>query len=227
MSSRKTSSRTLAIGDIHGCSVALETLLSRLEPDSSDTVVFLGDYIDRGPDSAKVVSLVLELVKSCEVIPLLGNHDWMIIGAENDAALMAFWQQNGGAETLESYGGSLNRMPASHRAFFQHCQRFYETEDHFFIHANYEPDVSLDNQDEQVMLWKHMVQEFPTPHSNGKTAIVGHTPQMNGIPKDVGHIKLMDTFCYGGQWLSAVDVETGLVTQANNEGESRELQFSH
>jgi serine/threonine protein phosphatase 1 len=221
------SSRTFAIGDIHGCSLALETLLSKIEPQSSDTVVFLGDYIDRGPDSCKVVALVLELVKSCQVIPLLGNHDWMLLAAENDDSVMAFWQQHGGAETLESYGGSLRRMPAGHRAFFQHCQRFYETEEHFFIHANYEPEVSLEKQDEQVMLWKHMVQGIPTAHANGKTAIVGHTPQINGIPKDVGHIKLMDTFCYGGQWLSAVDVETGLVTQANNEGESRELQFSN
>ena len=113
-----TSPRTFVIGDIHGCSMALDNLISSCDPKEADTLVFLGDYVDRGPDSAGVINSILQLIKRCHVIPLLGNHDWMLMASEQDKSIMDFWIQHGGAETLESYGGSHRRIPASHLASF-------------------------------------------------------------------------------------------------------------
>ncbi|MCH2121381.1 MAG: serine/threonine protein phosphatase [Pirellulaceae bacterium] len=221
-----TSPRTFVIGDIHGCSMALDNLISSCDPKEADTLVFLGDYVDRGPDSAGVINSILQLIKRCHVIPLLGNHDWMLMASEQDKSIMDFWIQHGGAETLESYGGSHRRIPASHLAFFRHCQRFHETDDYFFVHANYQAELPLREVDDETLLWQHTVKRFPAPHVNGKTAIVGHTPQLDGLPKDHGHIKLLDTFCYGGQWLTALELQQGQVYQANNTGDSREFPLS-
>ena len=68
-------SRTIAIGDIHGCSVALDALLEAIRPRPADYVVTLGDYINRGPDSRGVIERLIELENQCRLVPLLGNHD--------------------------------------------------------------------------------------------------------------------------------------------------------
>ena len=215
-------SRTIAIGDIHGCASALSALLKAVSPQGEDTLVFLGDYVDRGPDSADVIEQVVSLVGHCHVVPLIGNHELMMLNAVNDSRQMQFWTQHGGAETLASYGGSLAHVPPHHRAFFQNCVRYHETENHMFVHANYDPGLDLDEQSDDLLFWQHMTSRFPEPHISGKTVVVGHTPQLDGLPVDHGHIKLLDTFCYGGQWLTAYDVDSQRLWQANNHAETRE-----
>ncbi len=69
-----TEGRTIAIGDVHGCSAALAALVRAISPTALDTLVFLGDYIDRGPDSRGVLEQVIALAERCSVVPLLGNH---------------------------------------------------------------------------------------------------------------------------------------------------------
>ena len=123
---------------------------------------------------------------------------------------------------MASYGGNLANMPQHHHVFFENCQRFFETENEFFIHANYEENVSLEDQDENVMFWQHVNEVLPPPHVNGKRAFVGHTPQIDGEVKINEHIVLMDTFCYGGKWLSAFDVDSGQIWQANESGQLKD-----
>ena len=106
--------------------------------------------------------------------------------------------------------------------FLRECTLAYETETHLFVHANYEPHLPIGEQDEITLLWKHLNHGIPGPHLSGKTVIVGHTPQPNGEPLDLGHLICLDTHCFGGGWLTAFDVESKQVWQANQEGEVKE-----
>jgi serine/threonine protein phosphatase 1 len=99
--------------------------------------------------------------------------------------------------------------------------RYYETDSHLFVHANYDASLSLDQQPDDLLLWEHVVHTLPPRHRSGKTAVVGHTPQGSGEILDLGHLICIDTYCVGGGWLTALDVEAGQVWQANRAGELR------
>lgn len=210
--------RTIAIGDIHGCHVALDALIEAIAPRSDDTLVVLGDMIDRGPGSAEVIERLVELVGRCRLIPLMGNHERMMLDAATRPSTTRFWLQNGGQATLASYGGSLSSVPHHHRTFFRYLQLTFETPTHLFVHACYDPYSEPGDFDEDIALWRHVDREIPEPHQSGKIAVVGHTPQADGLPRDHGHIRLLDTFCYGGRALTAWDVATDEVLQADNRG---------
>ena len=214
-------SRTIAIGDIHGCAAALQGLLADIELTSDDTLVVLGDMIDRGPESAEVIETLLGLVSECRVVPLMGNHERMMLDAVTNPNATSFWLQHGGRATLGSYGGSLTDVPSPHRMFFKYCMPYFETETHLFVHACYDPYLPLERVPEDITLWKHVERTLPPPHFSGKIAVVGHTPQASGLPRDGEHIKLLDTFCYGGQWLTAWDVDSDFYWQADNRGRVR------
>lgn len=215
--------RTIAIGDIHGCSQALASLLEILQPAADDRVVFLGDYVDRGPDSQGVLELILAIQEQCQVVPLLGNHETMLLDCLDKGAPHTFWvSQCGGGETLASYGGELRGIPPRHVTFLRSCRRFYETPSHLFVHANYVHSHPLENQSDEILLWQHLSWSVPRPHHSGKTAIVGHTPQRSGRILNLGHLQCIDTACFAGGWLTALHVETGESWQANNQGETRD-----
>ena len=217
-------SRTIAIGDIHGCSLALEALLRAIEIRGSDTVVTLGDYIDRGGDSRGVIDQILDLRQTCNVVSLLGNHELMLCEVLAGADDGANWLACGGQATLASYSGSLDNIPPSHRQFLDSLRHFYELDDYFFVHANYYYDMALEEQPETMLFWEHLHRSPPRPHVNGKVAIVGHTPQLSGEILRLGeHLVGIDTFCCGGQWLTAYEVRSGQIWQANKRGEVRKL----
>jgi len=215
-------SRTIAIGDIHGCATALDALLTKIQPTQQDTVIGIGDYVDRGMESARTIDVLINLVSKTKFVPLIGNHELMmyhgLYGEKND---LEYWYQHGGNATVASYGGRTENIPQHHLAFLSHCVRFFETDTHFFVHANYEPNVMLAEQPDEVIFWKHLKVSVPPPHANGKIAVVGHTPQPDGDVLNLGHILGIDTYCYGDQWLSAVDVDSGMIWQANNRGNLR------
>lgn len=214
--------RVIAIGDIHGCATALKTLIEAIQPEKTDTIVPLGDYVDRGPDSAAVVEFLGELVASCTVVPLLGNHELIMNNAlSGDSSQFQFWMNCGGDATLASYGGSRHNIPQHHFVFFQNCRPYYETESHIFVHASYQHDRPMPDQLADIIFWEHLVEEVPPPHISGKKVIVGHTPQIDGEIYDMGHIALIDTFCFGGKWLTALDVNSGELWQADNHGSLR------
>ena len=139
-------SRTIAIGDIHGCSIALEALIDAINPKSDDTIVPLGDYVDRGIDSKGVLDQLIELQDRCHLVPILGNHDQMMLHARDGRSDFQFWMNCGGDAALDSYGSSrkLDLLPRSHIRFLESCRSYFETDTHIFLHANYRPDVSLD-----------------------------------------------------------------------------------
>ena len=99
--------RTLAIGDIHGCSTALRTLLDAVQPGAADLLVTLGDYVDRGPDSRGVIDTLLDLETRTQLVALTGNHEILLFEALAGAVNQAEWEAIGGRQTLRSYGGSI------------------------------------------------------------------------------------------------------------------------
>ena len=214
--------RTIAIGDIHGCSEALRTLLKTIRPQGDDTIVCLGDYIDRGPNSRDVIEQIFQLRQQCELITLLGNHELMLLLAKDDAEQLGWWETCGGAATLLSYDDTIESIPESHFKFFEACPLAYETDTHIFVHANYEASIPMDEQNDQVMLWHHLdAGQIPARHISGKQVIVGHTPQVDGDVLDLGHLICIDTYCFGNGWLTALDVDSGEIWQANQAGELR------
>jgi serine/threonine protein phosphatase 1 len=215
--------RTIAIGDVHGCLAALETLLAAVKPRPADTLVLLGDYIDRGPDTRGVIQRLLRLRRECHLIRLLGNHDEMLLQlCDGQTEIFAGWLQFGGSATLQSYGTTRpEEIPAEHIAFLRSCRLWHESERHFYVHANYLAELPLDAQPRETLLWESLKTRQPGPHCSGKTGIVGHASQKSGEILDLGYLKCIDTWCYGGGWLTALDVNTGQVWQADKDGRPR------
>lgn len=219
--------RVIAIGDVHGYAAALEALLAAVRPQREDVLVLLGDYIDRGPDSRGTLEVLLELQQRCRLIPILGNHDEMLLDvlANRSEGRFADWLSFGGSATLASYGcATPDGIPHHHISFLRRCLDYYETEQHFFLHANYVHDASLDRLSPWILRWESLRQRVPGPHMSGKTAILGHTSQKTGEVLDHGYLKCIDTYCYGGGWLTALDVGTGRVWQVSPDGRPRQPQ---
>jgi serine/threonine protein phosphatase 1 len=216
--------RTLAIGDIHGCNVALTNLLKTVQPNRDDQIIFLGDYIDRGPSSREVIETLLELRKSCSPIFLRGNHEVMILAARNDEVQSNLWQSYGGLETLFSYGANykndLVSVPDSHWTFLEHTERFFETETHIFVHANLEPSLDMPTQPDWLLFWEFF--ERLQPHKSGKTVVCGHSPQRSGRIADKGFALCIDTGAAYGGWLACLDVNSGQYWQTKESGATRE-----
>lgn len=96
--------RIIAIGDIHGHATALAALVELVRPRHNDVLVTLGDYVDRGPDTMGVLDQLIELQHRCQFIPLMGNHEEMMLGAREGRSDFAFWMKFGGDAALDSYG---------------------------------------------------------------------------------------------------------------------------
>ena len=215
-------SRTLAIGDIHGCATALETLVDFVGVTPEDTLVCLGDYVDRGQQTREVIEFLLALREKCHLVTLRGNHEIMMEGARRARGEASQWLAVGGHAVLDSYRASnLDDIPAEHWDFLRACVPSYENETHFFVHANADPDRALADQSDAMLYWHHL--DAPPPrHRSGKTMICGHTAQHNGRPLDLGHAVCIDTFAHGpGGWLTCLEPETGAYWQANQSGERR------
>lgn len=214
--------RVIATGDIHGCADALYALLEIVDPKADDLVVTLGDYVDRGPNTREVIDQILDLKKRCRLISLVGNHELMMLDAiaSPNSTQFDFWLHCGGEETMVSYGGVSATIPEDHLVFLKSCQRHYEIDTHFFVHANYLYNVPLDQQPDDVLFWQHL-NNVPLPHISGKTAVVGHTPQLTGEILDLEHVLCIDTFCFGSGWLTAYDVLSGELWQVDKSGNVR------
>jgi serine/threonine protein phosphatase 1 len=214
------SGRIIAIGDIHGCLAALQTVLAAVDPRPEDTIVTLGDYADRGPDTRGVLETLIGLGQRTRLVPLLGNHDETMLNVcRGRSELLPDWLLFGGNATLDSYGvNNPADVQPEHLDFIARCPLWFETARHFFVHANYWPDVPFDTLPREMLLWESLKRHLPGPHDSGKTAIVGHTAQKNGEILDLGHLKCIDTWCYGSGWLTALEVESGEFWQADKEG---------
>lgn len=200
----------IAIGDIHGCRSALEKLLDKLAPGRDDHLIFVGDYIDRGPDSKGVIDRLLDLQDECTCTFLRGNHEEMMLDYLNHSN-WDLWQVNGGMETLESYSNAGHlKIPESHEAFLQATELYHATDEFFFVHAGLKPNLTvaenLKRFGSDVFLWEreHLRSKKLAWE---KTVVCGHTPQ----PSPISRPKLIciDTGCvfasrYGQGSLTAV-----------------------
>jgi serine/threonine protein phosphatase 1 len=237
--------RTIAIGDIHGCRQAFEALLQAIAPQPEDRLILLGDFVDRGPDSWGVVERILKLQHECNLVSLLGNHEEMLLTAISDPDTLRPWLGFGGDATVESYRlgreglppltnadvpfrkwlwmlaesrNELHRFPVSHLEFLRACSAWYETRTHLFVHANCRPDVAPVEESEQFLRWEAVDPCWAKPHKSGKVMVVGHTAQKDGQVLDLGHLICIDTYCHGGGWLTALDIDTGHKWQCDLEG---------
>jgi serine/threonine protein phosphatase 1 len=217
--------RTLAIGDIHGCLTALDTLLGFVQPQPDDQLVFLGDYVDRGPDSKGVLNRLIELHRTGRAVCLRGNHEVMMAGARCGSNDFRFWTNFGGLEALESYStGSitLEAIPSEHWRFIEKtCVDWYETDSHIFVHANLHPDKPLAKQPVEWLHWQPLIAHRYSRHCSGKTMVCGHSEQRDGIPLRVIGAVCIDTWAFGDGWLTCLDVESGEYWQANELGRTR------
>lgn len=214
--------RTIAIGDIHGCRASLEALADFVGLAEGDTVVTLGDYVDRGPDTRGVIAFLLELRKRLEVVALMGNHEVMMLEGTKSVEAMLRWQNPGvgGQETLASYAASsFEEIPVSHWRFLNSLAMYHETETHLFVHASLVADLPLDEQPEVTLLWERFGQA--PAHESGKVMVCGHTSQRAGLPVNLGHAICIDTAACHGGWLTALDTATGSYWQTNEAGERR------
>jgi serine/threonine protein phosphatase 1 len=217
--------RYLAVGDIHGCFEALRTLAAAVPFTDDDMIITLGDYVDRGPNSCAVLDWLIAHSKRGKLVALRGNHEIMMLRARDSKDLLQDWLFNGGDKTLASYSpfddaGRLVDVPDAHWDFLETQTRpWFETERHFFVHANAYPNCSLDEQTDLVLYWEPF--DDPPPHESGKIMVCGHTTQKSGVPRNIGHAVCIDTWVYGKGWLTCLDVGSGIYWQANQRGESR------
>jgi len=217
-------SRVIAIGDVHGCAVALGALLEAIRPQPSDTIVTLGDCVDRGPDSRGVIDQLLSLRNRCQLVPLFGNHEEMMLNYLEGRAQPDDWLLCGGDATVESYRGTTQEatVPQEHVDFIHSWIDYWEIDTHFFAHGGYHPEQPLAGQRWQIWRWHSLRDSVPAPHLSGKIAVVGHTSQKSGEVLDVGHLICLDTYCWGSGWLTALDATTGQLWQFDREGRARD-----
>jgi len=191
--------RIFAIGDIHGCYDQLTDLLGRIPIDwTNDKLVFMGDYIDRGPKSYEVVEHLIGLQDVHPgIVFLKGNHEQMLADYLSGKDRVTYLY-NGGQQTLESYLKHLTPkathvIPDRHLRFFESLVLFHETESYIFVHAGMRQKVPLDQQVPQDLLW--IRDKFiQATYSFGKRVVFGHTPfdeprvESNKIGIDTGAV---------------------------------------
>jgi serine/threonine protein phosphatase 1 len=215
-----------AIGDLHGCPDELEVLLAELQPGTADTLVFLGDYIDRGPAVRTLMERLLRLREQhAQTVFLRGNHEDMLLAylgypGRHPSAYLA----NGGTATLASYrvphgttgAAAAAAFPAEHVQFLLDTRIMHAHERFLFVHAGVRPGVPLAEQDEEDLLW--IREEFFTrPHDLPYTVVFGHTPQREvriGLPYSLG----LDTGLVYGNKLSCLDVDGRALLQVARGG---------
>ncbi len=212
--------RVYAVGDSHGCTAQLRALHAAILADcraaggesQRRVAVYLGDYIDRGPDSRGLLEILIEEpLPGFERVFLMGNHDIMLRRLVDEGAAPHSWLLNGALDTLASYGvepavwdrgpaavytAMMARMPASHIAFLRGLKLSHVEGDYFFCHAGIRPGVPLDAQSPQDLMW---IREgfLDSTADHGKVVVHGHTPveapqvRANRIGIDTGAV-------YGG-----------------------------
>ncbi|MGE0079121.1 MAG: metallophosphoesterase family protein [Bacteroidales bacterium] len=176
------------ISDIHGCAKTLRSLIEcRLRISTNDQLYFLGDYIDRGPDSAGVVDYILELKDSGFTIDcLMGNHEHMLLNSVLSKSNMDLWMVNGGMATLLSYGiqsshglNIFTAIPAAHLEFFKSLNPYIFVSNRFLlVHGGINHRSKKPLADIASMLWSRTsASSIPDDFLPGYTIIHGHTPE--------------------------------------------------
>ncbi len=183
--------RLFVFGDLHGHIDKLNTLLNRIRPvfrREVDKYIFVGDYIDKGPDSKKVVERLIRLASSgVKTVFMVGNHESMLLDDYLTGKRPHFFLDNGGLSTLKSYGLHKTKpkdtvFPPAHRNFFSNLRLYHRESGYLFVHAGLRPGIPLKEQSVQDLLW--IREEFYQQEYDGRDWVVfGHTPFHNPFLK--------------------------------------------
>ena len=172
-------SRTYAVPDLHGRFDLLEVALGKIGRQAEGTVVFLGDYIDRGPESRQIVErLMAGPAPGWRWICLKGNHEDMMVTALAEPAQRDWWLDNGGSATVLSYGG-FGRIPAPHLRWMASRPTMHADRYRIFVHAGIDPALPVDRQSDQTLLWKRWQRDEDCRYPRGHI-VHGHTPYRDG-----------------------------------------------
>jgi serine/threonine protein phosphatase 1 len=211
--------RRLIIGDVHGHYEALLKLFEVMAPTTQDAVYFMGDLIDRGPESARVVDFVMQNKYHC----ILGNHEQMMLEALQGGALssqlLQAWLYSGGQATLESYN---YQIPQQHVSWMQNLPLYLDLGNIWLVHAGLDPQLPLEDQGQEQFCWiRDKFHQSRYPYFADKLIIIGHTitftfPQVEPgkLVSGVGWLGI-DTGAYHPRsgWLTAVEVNHNWVYQ--------------
>jgi serine/threonine protein phosphatase 1 len=174
----RLNNRLFAIGDIHGCFNALRNLIeTKIILTNTDKIILLGDYIDRGSNSKEVVDYIITLIeKGFDIIPLMGNHESILLEVLENDDYLAKWIRNGGTETMNSFGiKSIKQLSNRYIVFFKGLRPYYSFDNFLFVHAGFNDTCENPFNDTYEMLWSRN-QVYSHPLLSGKTIIHGHTP---------------------------------------------------
>jgi serine/threonine protein phosphatase 1 len=182
--------RTYAVPDLHGRYDLLEAALGAIEHDAeSGTVVFLGDYVDRGPQSRQVVErLIAGPPPAWRWICLKGNHEDMLVEALHTPLKRDLWLENGGTETVLSYGG-MRQIPEVHVNWMASRPALHVDRYRIFVHAGLDPAAPIDEQSQRTLLWHRWQRDQDCQHPRGHI-VHGHTPYRDGPVRLSGRTNL-------------------------------------
>ncbi len=211
--------RQIVIGDVHGHYDSLLKLFEAIAPIGGDGIYFMGDLIDRGPNSAQVVDFVINNKYHC----LLGNHEQMLLDAVGRGGishqLLQSWLYTGGAATLESY---QHHIPQEHIDWMLRLPLYLDLGDVWLVHAGVDPRLPLEEQSEEQFCWiRDEFHQSVQPYFLNKTIVTGHTITFTFPGVEPGKLACgagwldIDTGAYHPKsgWLTALDVTNRLVYQ--------------
>jgi serine/threonine protein phosphatase 1 len=209
MSAESMSPLTFAVGDVHGCLEKLQRLVEACEAHAGGRparFVFLGDYIDRGPDSRGVIEFLMrrQQAQPGSDVCLRGNHEQLALDAHADQRAMPAWLGNNGATTQRNYWRTGGRISPAHLAWLAALPLCHDDGLRFFVHAGVDLDLPLHEQEPDVMLW--MREPFLSRSDEvdcSRFVVHGHTPQKSGRPDLRPHRVNLDTAAVMGGPLTA------------------------
>lgn len=220
--------RLFAIGDIHGNLEALSTLIDSLDLQEEDRLIFLGDYVDRGPDSRAVIDYLIALEKKYHCHFILGNHEEIMLQSiDGDRRYIELWGQIGGNKTLMSYDAddaySFGRsVPATHLDFLVNkCHPYFFIDHYIFCHAGWDLSKPTQDQDRKTLRYQFIKDAKLFPDSQ-RHIICGHSAIATGKPMKRCNITCIDTIEAG--WLTAYDIRNNCFYQANNNAQTRRFK---
>jgi serine/threonine protein phosphatase 1 len=218
----QTNQRRIVIGDVHGHYEGLMTLLSAIAPTSDDQLYFLGDLIDRGPQSAQVVNFVKNNNYPC----LLGNHEQMLLNILSNGGVatpaMQAWLYGGGQATVASYQEAT--IPQDHLDWFKALPTYLDLGNVWLTHAGVDPSLPLTEQTSEQFCWiRDEFHSIEQPYFRDKLIIIGHTITFTLPGVNPGYLAQgrgwldIDTGAYHPRsgWLTGLDIRNNLVYQAN------------
>lgn len=176
-------SQTFVIPDLHGRLDLLDGGLAEIAVRSKgekDTIVTLGDYVDKGPTSRGVIERLLSGAGDrFELVTLKGNHDAMMVDALRDDSKMPDWLAKGGDAAMASYEDSASNVPQAHMQWLDRLRLFHADAHRLYVHAGVDPDVALERQSERTLLWKRYPRGYPEGFGH-RHVVHGHDNDPDG-----------------------------------------------